>query len=54
MQLTKEYMNKGVKQYHELVKTDYNKNSLTLITCTRNSSTKQTVYILELADKDNY
>lgn len=27
---------------------DYNKNTLTLITCTRNSNTKQTVYILEL------
>lgn len=26
---------------------DYNKNVLTLITCTRNSNTKQTVYILE-------
>lgn len=26
---------------------DYNKNCLTLITCTRNSNTKQTVYILE-------
>jgi len=27
---------------------DYDKNTLTLITCTRNSNTKQTVYILEL------
>lgn len=27
---------------------DYNKNCLTLITCTRGSNTKQTVYILEL------
>ena len=26
---------------------DYSKNGLTLITCTRNSNTKQTVYILE-------
>ena len=26
---------------------DYNKSVLTLITCTRNSDTKQTVYILE-------
>ena len=26
---------------------DYDKNTLTLITCTRNSNTKQTVYILE-------
>lgn len=30
---------------------DHNKNTLTLITCTRNSNTKQTVYILELIDK---
>ena len=30
---------------------DYNKNTLTLITCTRNSNTKQTVYILELTNK---
>lgn len=29
---------------------DYSKNVLTLITCTRNSDTKQTVYILELID----
>lgn len=27
---------------------DYNKNTLTLITCTRNSNTEQTVYIAEL------
>ncbi len=33
---------------------DYNKNTLTLITCTRNSNTKQTVYILELTNKENY
>lgn len=33
---------------------DYDKNTLTLITCTRNSDTKQTVYILELMDKVNY
>jgi len=33
---------------------DYSKNTLTLITCTRNSDTKQTVYILELTDKQNY
>ena len=32
---------------------DYNKNVLTLITCTRNSNTKQTVYILELYSKQN-
>lgn len=29
---------------------DYKKNTLTLITCTRNSNTKQTVYILELVN----
>lgn len=29
---------------------DYSKNTLTLITCTRNSDTKQTVYILELSN----
>lgn len=29
---------------------DYSKSVLTLITCTRNSNTKQTVYILELID----
>ncbi len=33
---------------------DFNKNVLTLITCTRNSNTKQTVYILELVSKENY
>lgn len=32
---------------------DYSKDTLTLITCTRNSNTKQTVYILELYDKKN-
>lgn len=32
---------------------DYSKNTLTLITCTRNSNTKQTVYILELYSKEN-
>ena len=32
---------------------DYDKNTLTLITCTRNSNTKQTVYILELYNKEN-
>lgn len=31
---------------------DYNKNTLTLITCTRNSDTLQTVYILELTKKE--
>lgn len=29
------------------IRRDYSKNCLTLITCTRNSNTKQTVYILE-------
>lgn len=29
---------------------DYSKNTMTLITCTKNSDTKQTVYILELID----
>lgn len=33
---------------------DYSKNTLTLITCTRYSNTKQTVYILELVDKEDY
>lgn len=32
---------------------DYSKNTLTLITCTRNSDTLQTVYILELYNKQN-
>jgi len=33
---------------------DYNKSTLTLITCTKNSKTKQTVYILELIKKEDY
>lgn len=33
---------------------DYKKSTLTLITCTRNNDTKQTVYILELIEKINY
>lgn len=33
---------------------DFNKNTLTLITCTRNSNTKQTVYILELVSEEKY
>lgn len=33
---------------------DYSKKVLTLITCTRNSNTKQTVYILELSSEDFY
>ena len=36
------------------IKRNNNKNTLTLITCTKNSNTKQTVYILELTDKQNY
>ena len=32
---------------------DINKNTLTLITCTNNSKTKQTIYILELINKEN-
>ena len=30
---------------------DYNKSGLTLITCTRNSNTKQTVYVFDLINK---
>ena len=58
---------KGIKYYYKVVdiyeveKTgtvaiyrDSSKNTLTLITCTNNSDTKQTVYILELYDKENY
>lgn len=33
---------------------DFNKNVLTLITCTRNSDTKQTIYILELVSEEKY
>lgn len=33
---------------------DYTKSGLVLITCTRNSNTKQTVYIYELENKENY
>lgn len=33
---------------------NYNKNTLTLITCTHNSSTKQTIYTLELNSKEKY
>lgn len=56
----------GIKYYYRVVniynveKTgkvaiyrDYSKNVLTLITCTRNSNTEQTVYILELYNKEN-
>lgn len=58
---------KNVKYTYKLVKTyevekdgtvaiyrDYNKNTLTLITCTRYSNTKQTVFIFELTNKQNY
>ncbi len=58
---------KNVKYYYKIVNIyevekdgtvpiyrDYTKNVLTLITCTRNSDTKQTVYILELYNKENY
>ena len=54
---------KGIKYKYKLVKIyevektgkvtiyrNYNKTVLTLITCTRNSNTKQTVYILELEE----
>ena len=56
----------GVKYYYkitdiyEVEKTgkvaiyrDYEKSTLTLITCTRGSDTKQSVYILELYKKEN-
>lgn len=33
---------------------DYTKSGLTLITCTRNSDTKQTVYILDMESKEEY
>lgn len=33
---------------------DYNKNTLTLITCTNNKKSKQTVYIANLIKKENY
>lgn len=36
------------------IERDYKKNTLTLITCTRNTNNKQTVYILELVSKENY
>lgn len=57
----------NIKYSYKLVKTyevekdgtvaiyrDYNKNTLTLITCTRYSDTKQTVFIFELTNKVNY
>ena len=58
---------KNIKYYYKIVNIyevekdgtvpiyrDYSKNTLTLITCTRNSNTKQTVYILELYNKEKY
>ncbi len=36
------------------IKRDPNQNALTLITCTRNSNTKQTVYIAYLKNKEQY
>ena len=36
------------------IKRDPNQNTLTLITCTRNSDTKQTVYIAYLKNKEQY
>ena len=36
------------------IKRDFNKNTLTLITCTRNSNTKQTVYISYLKNSEQY
>lgn len=58
---------KNIKNYYKIVNIyevekdgtvpiyrDYAKNTLTLITCTRNSNTKQTVYILELYKQENY
>ena len=60
----KAYINyKNIKYTYSLVSTyevekdgtvaiyrDYNKNTLTLITCTRYSNTKQTVFIFELEE----
>lgn len=58
---------KNIKYYYKLVNTyevekdgtvpiyrDYDKNTLTLITCTKYNDTKQTVFILELYNKENY
>ena len=36
------------------IKRDPNKNTLTLITCTKDSDTKQTVYITYLKNKEQY
>lgn len=36
------------------IRRDHTKGTLTLITCTRNSNTKQTVYILELQSEEKY
>lgn len=58
---------KNVKYYYKIVNIydvekdgtvpiyrNYDKSTLTLITCTRNSDTKQTVYILELYNQEKY
>ena len=57
----------GIKYQYKLVNTyevekagkvairrDYSKSVLTLITCTRYSDTKQTVFVFELDNKENY
>lgn len=36
------------------IRRDYSKRGLVLITCTRNSDTKQTVFIFELIDQEEY
>ena len=36
------------------IRRDYSKKGLVLITCTRNSDTKQTVFIFELKDQEEY
>ncbi len=36
------------------IRRDYSKKGLVLITCTRNSDTKQTVFIFELIDQEEY
>ena len=50
----KEYKYKITKIYNKpkigkiTIDRDYNKNTLTLVTCTKNSKTEQTIYIGEL------
>ena len=36
------------------IKRDFNKNTLTLITCTKDSDTKQTIYISYLKNTEQY